>query len=69
MAKARICDHCGKVVNHPHKAYFREYYVGCEFDFGGVFPVDTSRTKRIDLCKDCYSKLISMQMKEVANDE
>lgn len=68
MAKVRICDHCGAVVDHPHKAYFREYYIGCEFDICGVFPVPTSRSEKIDLCKDCYSKLKSMKEKKDGQD-
>lgn len=61
MAKVKICDHCKKIETHLHDACFREYYVGCEFDFGHVFPVDTKRVVRIDLCADCYSKLLNMK--------
>lgn len=64
MAKVRICDHCGEVVTDLHKAYFREYYVGCEFDFGVCLPMPTSRVEKIDICKDCWSKLIKTEAKD-----
>lgn len=64
MAKVRICDHCGEVVKDLHKAYFREYYVGAEIEFGYVWPVNMSKVKKIDICKDCWSKLIKTEARD-----
>ena len=74
MAKVRICDHCGKIVEDKHTVHFREYYIGAEIEFGFVFPVKSSKVEKIDLCEDCYSSLISMkkpaeELKEEAKDD
>ena len=57
MAKVRICDGCGKVVKDIHFAQFREYYVG----YDGIEPIWGKGKQRIDLCKDCYTKLFKIK--------
>lgn len=71
MAKVQICDHCGKIVKDLHRGYFREYYIGCDFDFdlGLCFPTKRSKTQKIEICKDCWSKLIKPEETEAKDDE
>lgn len=59
--KSFICDHCGGLAKNLHKAKFREYFIGVEFESGGFWPVDRRRTIKIDLCSDCYEKIKSMK--------
>ena len=63
MAKVRICDGCGKIVKDIYDAEFREYYCG----YDGMSPIWGKRKQKIDLCKDCYTKLF--EIKENSNEK
>jgi len=55
--KVHICDSCKTIVEDPYKCNYREYFIGCNFDLGTVFPWPMKRNAKIELCKDCYSNL------------
>lgn len=57
MAKVYQCDACGKVMKNPYEARMKEFYVGCSFEYGHVFPSNNKRIKRIHLCEECYDGL------------
>ena len=57
MAIEYVCDACGKIMKDPHEAKMKEFYVGCCFDFGGSFPIDAVRKRKVHLCDDCFKGL------------
>lgn len=52
-----ICDACGSVITDPYKVKMKEFYIGCEFDYGTVFPRHSTRKQKIHLCDGCYRNL------------
>lgn len=55
--KTYLCDSCGRVMSNPYREHMREFYLGCDFDFGVAFPINSKRRKKIHLCKNCYKGL------------
>ena len=55
--KVYQCDSCKKTITDPYKEKMKEFYVGCSFDFGMVFPEDSKRKTKVHLCDDCYRGL------------
>jgi hypothetical protein len=55
--KVYKCDSCGKMIEKPYEEKMKEFYVGCEFDYCGVFPVNSKRKIKVDLCEACYRGL------------
>lgn len=51
------CDSCGKIISQPYEEKMKEFYVGCEFDECGIFPIFSKRKVEIQLCEDCYKGL------------
>lgn len=51
------CDCCEKEISDPYEQKMKEFYVGCEFDYCGVFPVNSKRKITVDLCEDCFRGL------------
>ena len=51
------CDNCGNTIMNPYEQKMKEFYVGCEFDECGVFPIFSKRKVKVDLCEDCYKGL------------
>lgn len=45
------------MIENPYEEKMKEFYVGCEFDYCGVFPVNSKRKIKVDLCEDCYRGL------------
>ena len=58
MAKAYVCDACGRTIANPYDAQMREFYVGVTFDYGGAFPCNVKTRKcKVHLCGECYHNL------------
>ena len=57
MAKVYVCDACGIVVERPHDVKMKEFYIGCAFEGGGIFPSFDTRKIKVHLCDDCYHAL------------
>lgn len=55
--KTYQCDGCGKVIKNPYKAKVREFFIGCNFDFGMALPENSKRKTKVHLCEDCYHGL------------
>lgn len=51
------CDSCHKTISNPYEEKMKEFYIGYEIDYGGVFPTFSKRKTKIDLCEDCFRGL------------
>lgn len=63
MAKAYVCDACGITITDPHNANMKEFYLGCEYVLGCVFPSPGTRRIKVHLCDDCYHALCEIATK------
>jgi hypothetical protein len=57
VANAYVCDACGVTMTNPYKVNMKEFYVGCDFEYVGVFPIDCTRKVKVHLCEECYKGL------------
>lgn len=64
MARVYICDACGITIENPYKAKMKEFYIGCSFEGGGVFPSFDKRREKVHLCDDCYHALCEIAEKK-----
>lgn len=67
--KVYQCDGCGKTITNPYEEKMKEFYVGCHFDYGGVFPENSKRKVKIHLCDDCFKSLYSIAEKKAKADQ
>lgn len=59
-----VCDLCGKVIENPYKAKLTQFCFMVKSEPYGVFEEDTKLKFKIDLCKGCLEKLITVKDKE-----
>jgi hypothetical protein len=45
------------VIEDVYREEMKEFYIGCDFEYCGVFPVASKRKIKVDLCEDCYQGL------------
>lgn len=64
MAKAYVCDACEITIIDPYEVKMKEFYVGCTYEFGSVFPCNATRRTRVHLCDDCYQALCEIAEKK-----
>lgn len=57
MAKAYVCDACGRTMQNPHEAKMKKFYMGTTYEFGGAFFCPVSQKTKVHLCDDCYHAL------------
>lgn len=57
MAKAYVCDACGKVIRNPHACNMKEFRLDAGFDVGTVFRAPVEEQETIHLCEECYRSL------------
>lgn len=57
MSKEYVCDCCRKILENPYAVKMKEFYIGCECDSCGIFPVNRKITTKIHLCENCYKKI------------
>ncbi len=55
--KVYQCDACEKAIKDPYKEKMKEFFVGCHFDYCGVFPENSKRKIKVHLCDDCFKGL------------
>ena len=55
--KVYQCDACKKTITDPYEEKMKEFFVGCHFDYCGVFPENTKRKVKVHLCDDCFKGL------------
>lgn len=58
--KAYMCDSCRAIIEHPYSVGMKEFGMGLEIDYCGVFPMPAVRRVRVHLCDDCYKSLKSL---------
>ena len=69
MATAYICDACGETMTDPYKAKMKEFYIGCSYEWYDVFPVNSTRKVKVQLCHECYEGLHMIAMKVKDGDK
>lgn len=58
MSKVYKCDCCEEIVENPHEARMKEFYIDAEYDIvGGILPIFSKDTTKIHLCEKCYKGL------------
>lgn len=57
MSKVYKCDCCERIIEDPFETKMKEFYIGCEFDMSGAWPVNCTKKTRVHLCDDCYKGL------------
>lgn len=57
MARAYICDACGKAFKNPHACCMKEFRLEASYDIGSVFDVPAEEQKTVHLCEECFHAL------------
>ena len=52
--KVYQCDACKKTITDPYEEKMKEFYVGCHFEYEGVFPENSKRKVKVHLCDNCF---------------
>lgn len=55
--KVYQCDCCEEVIENPYEQEMKEFYVGMDIEYSGVFPINRKRKTKIHLCEDCFRGL------------
>ena len=62
--KVYQCDSCEKTITNPYEEKMKEFYVGCHFEYEGVFPENSKRKVKVHLCEDCFNGLHAIAEKK-----
>ena len=68
MARVYKCDACSIMIERPHDVKMKEFYVVCDFDDIGVFPINCTHKVKVHLCEKCYKGLRAVARKLEGKD-